>query len=403
MNTPTTLTFWTWVPGIEDEVAMFEKKYPKIKVNVVNVGSGDTEYTKLRTALKAGKGAPDAAQVEFQYIPSFRLTNSLENIANYGARDVGGDYVDWVWKQVADDQGVWAMPQDTGPLGNLYRADILGKAGVTEAPTTWDDYARDAAAIKTKTGSYISNLPSSDPGQMVGLFWQAGAKPFRYDGKKTVQIALDSPQTRKVVDYWEPLVKKDLVSTDPDFTDGWYQGFNSGKYAGWVAPAWAPVNLQGSAASTAGKWSVANIPQFSSTKKVSGNWGGSSDVVLASSKHKIAAYQLTKFVNHDPASTLKLATKQFLYPATKSTLSNPNFIDQKAEFYGGQQVNKLFSEISKTVDDDFEWLPFMDYVYSSYKETLGKSLADKENFRAGLTEWQSQVVAYAKKQGFTVK
>src|SRR5947209_5312093 len=56
MSTPTTLTFWTWVPDIAQEVAVFQKKYPAIKVNVVNAGQGTPEYTKLRTALKAGTG-----------------------------------------------------------------------------------------------------------------------------------------------------------------------------------------------------------------------------------------------------------------------------------------------------------------------------------------------------------
>lgn len=36
MKTPTELTFWTWVPDIQQEVALFEKKYPAIKVKVVN-------------------------------------------------------------------------------------------------------------------------------------------------------------------------------------------------------------------------------------------------------------------------------------------------------------------------------------------------------------------------------
>src|SRR3954452_9759860 len=64
MTTPTTLTFWTWVPNIQQEVALFEKKYPAIKVKVVNAGQGVAHYTKLRTALKAGTGAPDLAQIE---------------------------------------------------------------------------------------------------------------------------------------------------------------------------------------------------------------------------------------------------------------------------------------------------------------------------------------------------
>ncbi|HEU5485517.1 MAG TPA: hypothetical protein VFU98_11465, partial [Microlunatus sp.] len=34
MDTETTLTFWTWVPDIKNQVDMFMKAYPKIKVNV---------------------------------------------------------------------------------------------------------------------------------------------------------------------------------------------------------------------------------------------------------------------------------------------------------------------------------------------------------------------------------
>ena len=30
LNTPTNLTFWTWVPDIQKEVDLFEQKYPKI-------------------------------------------------------------------------------------------------------------------------------------------------------------------------------------------------------------------------------------------------------------------------------------------------------------------------------------------------------------------------------------
>ena len=71
MNTPTTITFWSWLPGVRSEINLFEKKYPKIKVNYQNAGQGTPEYTKLRTVIKAGSGQPDVAQVEYQYISSF--------------------------------------------------------------------------------------------------------------------------------------------------------------------------------------------------------------------------------------------------------------------------------------------------------------------------------------------
>ena len=48
------------------------------------------------------------------------------------------------------------------------------------------------------------------------------------------------------------------------------------------------------------------------------------------------------------------------------------------------------------------WLPFMDYVYSQFNETLGKAFADKTDAVAGLQAWQDACAKYAKDQGFTV-
>ena len=40
LNTPTDLTFWTWVPDIQDQVDLFMEEYPEINVTVENVGFG---------------------------------------------------------------------------------------------------------------------------------------------------------------------------------------------------------------------------------------------------------------------------------------------------------------------------------------------------------------------------
>ena len=52
-------------------------------------------------------------------------------------------------------------------MGNLYRTDILAKAGITDPPKTWDDYATAAKSVKDSTGSFISNLGATQAGQMV--------------------------------------------------------------------------------------------------------------------------------------------------------------------------------------------------------------------------------------------
>jgi len=163
------------------------------------------------------------------------------------------------------------------------------------------------------------------------------------------------------------------------------------------------VFLQGTAGETSGLWRAAELPQYAEGESVSGNWGGSSDAVLKSTENPIAAYELAKWINNDKASTLKFATEQFLFPPQNDVLEDPAFVDQEAEFYGGQKVNQLFSQISDTVDSDFDWLPYMDYAYSSFEDSIGKAISEKGDLSAGLDEWQDLLTTYAKDQGFTVE
>jgi multiple sugar transport system substrate-binding protein len=399
---PATLTMWTWVSGMDEEVALFEKKYPNIKVNVVNGGQGGAEYTKLRTALTAGKDAPDLAQIEYQEVPAFATTGDLLDLTPYGANGIKDKFVGWTWSQVALDGKVYAIPQDTGPMGMLYRADIFQQYGI-DVPKTWADFAAAARKLHAADPAVtLTDMAPNDAGAFMGMAWQAGSHPFASAPGNKLTIALNDSGAKKVADYWSPLIKDGVVSADPDFTDAWYQGLANGKYATWITAAWGPLFLQGTAKQTAGKWRVAPLPQWTAGANVAGNWGGSTTAVLKQSKHPAAAAVLAQFINSDPASTKLLADKQFLFPATKAMLADTDFRAQKVDFYGGQTVNQVFADISATVPDNFAWSPFQDYVYSAANDTLGKAMAGKQDLSSGLDQLQSTVVGYAKKQGFTV-
>jgi multiple sugar transport system substrate-binding protein len=391
------------VPDIQNQVDLFMEKYPEIDVTVEKVGQGAPHYQKLRTALESGEGAPDVAQVEFQYLSSFRLGDNLLDLAPYGAGELKDDYAEWVWDQVSDGDAVYGIPQDVGPLGNLYREDLLTAAGI-EPPTTWDGFVEAARAYRAANPeSYLANMPGNDPGQFVSLLWQAGARPFDYDGAETVRIDLDTPEVAKVIDLWNTLIQEDLVAVDPDFADQWYQGLANGKYASWQTAAWGPVFLQGTAGNTSGLWRATEIPQWEEGDNISSNWGGSTDAVLATTENPIAAAELATWINTAQEPALKLATEQFLFPAYNPILEDPAFIDQESAFYGGEKVNQTFAAISETVPTDFGWLPFMDYVYSSFNETVGKAIADKTELQPALEAWEADIIAYAEDQGFTVE
>ena len=402
MKTPTTLTFWTWVPNISQEVALFEQKYPAIKVNVVNAGQSSAEYTKLRTALTAGKGTPDLAQIEFSFIPTFTITDSLVDLRPYGASANKGKFVDWVWQQVTGSNGeIYAYPQDTGPMGMLYREDIFAAHGI-EVPTTWDDFA--AAARKLHAADpeiYLTNMSDNESGAWQGLMWQAGARPYTVHGT-SVGLAVDDAASKKVAGYWGGLVSDGVVSTDPDFTNTWYTGLNTGKYATWLTAAWGPVFLSGTAKATIGKWRAAPLPQWEQGQSSSGNWGGSTTAVIKGTQHAIAAAKFAEYLNTDPATTAMFNTVQSLFPSTTALLSSPSFAGLKPAFFGGQQVNKLFAGISSTIDVGWQWPPFLDQAVTDWTATVGKALANKGDVAAATGQWQSQLAGYAKSQGFDV-
>ena len=404
MTTPTELTFWTWVPDIEDEVALFTKKYPAIKVKVVNAGQGTPHYTKLRTALQAGSGAPDVVQIEFQYIPTFTVIDALLDLRPYGAATLKDEFVDWTWAQISGQNGeIWAIPQDTGPMGMLYRQDIFDQHGIT-VPSTWDEFAAAARTLHAADPNvYLTNFAANQAAAWHGLMWQAGAKPYVSTSKSDITIDVDGEVTRKLAKYWGGLAAEGVIGVETDFTDAWYTALNNGKYATWLTAAWGPVFLSGSAKATAGKWRAAPLPQWDSAKPSSGNWGGSTSAVIRSTKNPIAAARFAQFLNSDPESAKMFATKQFLYPPTTALLRDPSFVDQPLDFYGGQTVNKVFAEIGDTVNLDFQWPPFLDQVVTDFTETVGKSLTDRTDTVAALGQWQSRLTTFAKNQGFTVR
>jgi multiple sugar transport system substrate-binding protein len=401
LQKPATITFWSWVPDIQSEIDLFEKKYPNITVKLVNAGQGAAEYTKLRTAVKAA-GAPDVVQLEASEVPSFTITNDLLDLAPYGANTVKDKFVDWTWGQVSQDGKVFGIPQDTGPMGLLYRKDLFDKYGIT-VPKTWDEFATAARKLHAANPSvYLTNFPATDNAPLFGLGWQAGARPFSVTSRSEIGISLTDDGMKKVADFWTPLIRDGVISADPDFTDQWFKGLASGKYASWIGAAWGPAFLQGSVKATSGKWRAAPLPQWAAGENKAGNWGGSVTSVTKSTKSPVAAAAFAQFLNTDPASTQLFATKQILYPATKAVLADPAFVGQEYPFYGGQKVNEVFAGISTGITTDFQWSPFQDYVASSSNDTVGKAASAKQDLSAGLTAWEQAVVTYAKKQGFTV-
>jgi multiple sugar transport system substrate-binding protein len=398
---PVTLTVWSWVPNLQDEVNLFEKSHPDIKIKLENAGQSAPEYTKLQTAFKANSGAPDVVQIEYSHLPEFILTGKLVDLSQYGASAVKNDFIPWTMTQAMQGSKIYGIPQDTGPLGLLYRKDIFAKYHLA-VPTTWAQFAQESVQLhKDDPSIYLTNYPTNDAAFFEALSAQAGSLPFSVSGT-TVGISLNNAGSIKVANYWNTLISEKAAATTPDFTNDWYAGLGNGTYASWITAAWGPVFLSGVAAKSAGDWAVAPLPQWSAGQDVSANWGGSVDAVTTQSQHPAQAAEFAIWLNHDPTSSLMLAQKQYLFPVLTSTLNN-SAIDVPYSFFGGQKINTVFTASSKHINTNYQWSPFQSYVDNQIQNQMSAAGSGKYSLAQALQNVQASTVTYAKNQGFTVK
>ena len=402
LKKPATITVWAWTPGTEDAVKMFEKAHPNIKVKLQNVGQGPPHYRKVRTVLKSGKGLPDVIQMEFQYIPSFTLTKSLLDLTPYLPNNFLSNYPEWIQKQINIQGGVYGVPWDSGPLGLIYRKDLLDKAGIKTPIKTWDEFAQDAIKYhQANPKSYLVNLPGGQTGQWLALFWQNGARPFTTD-PSNMKVDLTDPKIKQVTEFWDKLYQAGAISHDADFNDAWYQGFAKGKYAGWLSAAWGPIFLQDYTKSSKGEWRAQPLPQWQEGQNVSGNWGGSTLAVIKQSKYPAAATEFARWILNERQPVEMFSFDRFLFPPQNFMLNNPQWLNKKYDFYGGQAVNKVYADIANTVDKNWAWDPIHEYVNTQGDDIKAKSVDRGKGATAALQPWQDAVVNYAKQQGLKV-
>ncbi|NEC91376.1 ABC transporter substrate-binding protein [Streptomyces sp. SID12501] len=399
---PVSLTYWTWTPGMDKVVDLWNKgpgKEQQITVTVKKQASGDTLVTKILTAHKAKK-APDLVQAEYQALPTLVSNDALADISG-DVGDTKKDFAEGVWQQTTlGTDAVYAVPQDIGPMMFYYREDLFKEYGL-KVPTTWEEFAQTARDLKNKAPDKdLTTFSANDSGLFAGLAQQAGAKWWTTSGEKW-KVGIDDAATQKVAKFWGDLVKEGAIDNQPMYTPAWNKALNTGKQIAWVSAVWAPGTLTTAAPDTKGKWAMAPLPQWSAGEDVTGSWGGSSTAVTTDSGHKSAAAKFAAWLNTDRAALAALAKEGGIYPAaTGAQLSgafvkSPEFFSNQADFY------TQAAEIAKTTAPS-AWGPNVNVAYTSFKDAFASAAKNKSDFGAALKTMQDDTVADLKKQGFGV-
>ena len=397
---PIRLTFWSWVPGIDRSVDLWNRTHPGVQVHLDQITAGyDGGYAKMFSAVRAGSG-PDLAQVEYWMIPAFILEHGLVDLNRYGVGRYRQRFVPWQWHQGEFNGGVYAVPQASGPMALYYRADLFRTYGL-RPPRTWADYAKAAAVIKRRDpAARIGTFPPANSQWFIALAWQAGARWFGAAGKWSVDI--DDPATRKVAAYWDDLRRRDLVSTMQDVQTGWYKAVHDGKIVSWVGPQWGDALLKGNAPNTSGKWRVAPMPQWDPGHEAAANWGGSSTAVLRGSDHPAEAMEFAVWLNTDRQSINDLIEGGYGWPAAANAFKG-SALDKPDPFFGGQRYNDVFADADRHIDTRWRWIPTTVSLIDTLNSGFTGAVTGNGSFVATLGAAQSAAVRDMRRKGLQVR
>ncbi len=393
------LTVWAWEPTLKQVVAKFQETYPKVKVNLVNAGTGNDQYTALQNAIAAGRGGPDVAQIEYYALPQFALGKSVTDLKAYGAEGLKDTFTPGPWSSVNTAGGVFGLPMDSGPMAFFYNKEVFDKHGI-EVPATWSAYVEAARKLHKADPKVYITSDTGDAGFTTSLIWQAGGKPFQVDGSD-VTINFSDAGSTKFATTWQQLISEKLLAPISGWSDQWYQGLANGTIASLATGAWMPANFVSGVAGASGKWRVAPMPQWEAGGTANAENGGSSLAIMEKAASKTLAYGFMKYANAGDGVQLRLDAGAF--PATTEHLQSAKFLGTEFPYFGGQKANEVFAESARNVVTGWSYLPFQVYANSVFNDTVGKAYVSSVTLQDGLNVWQETCVKYGKDQGFSVK
>lgn len=393
------LTVWAWEPTLKQVLVKFQQAYPKVKINLVNAGTGNDQYTALQNAIAAGSGIPDVAQLEYYALPQFALAKSVTDLNGFAAESLKDKYTPGPWASVHSGKGVYGLPMDSGPMALFYNKEVFDKHGIV-VPTTWAEYLDAARKLhRADPKAYITS-DTGDAGFTTSMIWQAGGKPYQVDGT-TVTINFSDPGSTEFVTTWQTLISEKLLAPIAPWSDQWFQGIGNGSIATLATGAWMPANFTSSAPGGSGKWRVAALPQWQAGAKASAENGGSSLAIPQKSAAKTLAYGFVKYAAEGDGVQVRIDNGAF--PATTAHLRSPAFLGAEFEYFGGQKANEIFAQSAQDVVTGWSYLPFQVYANSVFNDTVGKAYVSSTTLADGLKAWQEQSAKYGTEQGFTVK
>lgn len=340
------ITLWDW--DTDNMVAInedFNKSYPNIKVNMVQVPC-DEYLKKIRIAIATGNELPDIGKLEMDTrgkLISMDLWDNLEcEPYNLDRETLHENLIPLCVNKEGQIIGIESGP---GPSGLAYRRDLAKEYFGTDDPNelekifnNWDTFVLKGMEVNQKSMGKIFMMSGAEDAYTV-LGNQNCAQLI-----KNKKLNLDDALIENYKAINEMIDKRVIDRLELQEPNCWQTSFESGRYIFYPCANWYPKYvIMANDPKGEGRWGFMLPPGGPY------NWGGSLFSISKSSKNKEAAWTYIRwsFLTREGAISYR-DNMGYLSPY-KQIYEDPKFYDIKDDFFAGQALMKIFSNILNDV------------------------------------------------------
>lgn len=216
--TATDFSFASWslteeaaAPAIRSLLDGYKKKSD---VGITEVSFPYNEYFKQLMLQVRGGQFTGAAHVDVAWLASLAALGKLEDVS---ALTKGRGYTASALEAAQLDGVQYGFPWTIGAIGLISNSEILDKAGVSEFPTTVDDFEKTLKKLKGLGGGLIPYAASTKAAQLKDvLIWM---QTFGSDLVKNGKVTIGDDASVEAVTWYKSLYDQGLIAADVDRFD----------------------------------------------------------------------------------------------------------------------------------------------------------------------------------------
>jgi arabinosaccharide transport system substrate-binding protein len=400
----TDLEMWSFIEQhltfFQEMAVIWNEEHPDEQVNIVTSYVPWAQiHDNLLTAMFAGEGVPDIADIELGRWPTFmmgeiQLLDLNDYVAPYKA-DLVTNRLDIYSK----DGIAYGAPSHIGATVMYYNTELLDQAGIDYNDiVTWDDFEDAMLTYREETGNYMTYCETYGAYQFTILLGQLGKDLVDDNGMPQ----LNSPEALKAVQRIRKWVDEDLCGTIPTGNADTPEGkaaVANGDVAALAYPLWYMSRFTDEMENWAGKIAIAPLPVWDANSYKSMGLGGTGTTVYKNSPNADLAARFVTWAKLSEEGSAKLWTDIGFDPVNKKVSQNLEVTkDPGNKFLAYFQTNPF--DVLAKIQDKMVTIKTMqnsgtinDYLSAT---TWNRILTDGEDPATVLDETQAEMMSQAK-------